>query len=294
MIKYFCYFLLTSFLTFSIISCKGNFYITDFIPGYNIETKIFYLPEYPDSHPKIDFFKIILIKDGKIEIQIIDATEKYCEIQFNKNVVTPILCYPIIKKQNKEINFFYPAGGIYPFTSELTWLNGFAAEILYSILIKDSISFEKSSYFSSKFNWNKFLQILKEKELDAKEKNLYFSPWLFDKQKILSDISKKEFKIYSFKSKNIINIDILKQLKKNNILTSETKTFYHPYIPIAPIKINLNEQELQIPLIPSTDKLSLYKDNSFFDEEKYINFFVTQNNKLTLAITEIEMYTNNK
>ena len=99
----------------------------------------------------------------------------YSEV--NKNEATALLAY---SHSDKKIY-----GAIYPYGSSLNYLDGFAAEVLFSISAS-ALDFDscKNEYLS-KFNWQKFME-----ECRAFEENV----WKLDKERIMKKISSGNFK----------------------------------------------------------------------------------------------------
>ena len=79
-----------------------------------------------------------------------------------------------------------PTGAIFPLNRELSFQNGFAASVLYSLYQGASSGNAKDvQEFLTRFNWQKFEQTCLEKSAD---------PWLLDKERIMKAISSGKFK----------------------------------------------------------------------------------------------------
>ena len=99
----------------------------------------------------------------------------YSEV--NKNEATALLAY---SHSDKKIY-----GAIYPYGNDLTYSDGFAAEVLFSISAAAVESDSCKNEYLSKFNWQKFME-----ECRAFEENV----WKLDKERIMKKISSGNFK----------------------------------------------------------------------------------------------------
>ena len=91
-------------------------------------------------------------------------------------------CAP--NRENKGIP--RPTGAIFPLNTELSFQNGFAASVLYSLYMGSSCGNATDvQEFLTRFNWQKFEQTCLEKSAD---------PWLLDKERIMKAISSGKFK----------------------------------------------------------------------------------------------------
>ena len=104
-----------------------------------------------------------------------------------KNSAAAFIAEPVFARTSRERQCsLYPAGAIYSLNKELSFGNGFAASVLYS-MYKESSSEnpEQVQEFLSLFNWQKFEQTCLEKTSN---------PWLLDKERIMKAISSGKFK----------------------------------------------------------------------------------------------------
>ena len=99
----------------------------------------------------------------------------YSEV--NKNEATALLAYSYADKK------IY--GAIYPYKNDLTYLDGFAAEVLFSISASTLNSDSQKNEYLSKFNWEKFMEECRKFEEDV---------WKLDKERIMKKISSGNFK----------------------------------------------------------------------------------------------------
>lgn len=194
------------FFLWAAIGCSFNNYSS-------IQEEIYViLPQWPpkdcltNEYPKLSRWEISVCSSTAQEIYHIQ--ENHFSIMVNKNEPVSILAVPVtyaqVNDECYETDFFYPAGGIYPFSKSddnsltLNWENGFCAKCLQSILLsksETSISDELLISFSKKFNWKKLIEEI-ENEIQlsiSKEDSAFFNPWLIDSNKLLTNLSEKNF-----------------------------------------------------------------------------------------------------
>lgn len=99
----------------------------------------------------------------------------YSEV--NKNEATALIAYSYTDEK------IY--GAIYPYGKSLTYSDGFAAEVLFSISASSEDSNSRKNDYLSKFNWQKFMEECRTFEEDA---------WKLDKERIMKKISAGNFK----------------------------------------------------------------------------------------------------
>ena len=133
----------------------------------------------------------------------------------------------IFSCQKQEIKgFFYPAGCIYPYSKNLTWLQGFSSSLLYDFYYHSKYSGnsgEISETFASCFNWKKLCEEVEKRDFLKKESGENseqdpFNPWLLDRTEILSSIENSVFSVNLLKlskTKNISREEILEELERN-------------------------------------------------------------------------------
>ena len=143
----------------------------------------------------------------------------------------------------KEIEgFFYPAGCIYPYSENLSWLQGFSSTLLYDFYYHSKYSGnsgELSEDFANCFNWKKLCDELEKKALTVSNSQSeatdlpdkltapVFNPWLLDSTEILSSIENTSFSVNLLKvkkkktfSRDDIVQGFLSELLKSGILSA--------------------------------------------------------------------------
>lgn len=123
-------------------------------------------------------------------------------LKVEKSRVTPVLVFlendsysetPVVITEENAV--FYKTripcenlyGTIYPFSNRLTKQDAFASDILQTLYFcsKESGSSSQLDNYLARFNWERFLEKIREKE----------NPWNLDRQKILSSIASGTFKV---------------------------------------------------------------------------------------------------
>lgn len=133
-----------------------------------------HIPPLPESASLyaglIKGMKLIWYDDqSQICSKILPAGSTYL-ICVCKNVVTPVLVWPVYSDQD----FFLPAGAVYPEQASegivnLSWNNGTCAQVLYTLLQDNTQTLEEKRHFCSYFNWGKL-----QTEIEKKRERRFF------------------------------------------------------------------------------------------------------------------------
>lgn len=197
------------------------------------------LPQWPpedclmNEYPLLSRWEISVCSSNTQEIFYLQKND--FSITVKKNEPVSILAFPVTWVQNNdeyyETDFFYPAGGIYPFSKvdgnsiSLNWKDGFCAKCLQSILLsknETSISEELLISFSGRFNWKKMIEEI-ENEIQlsiVQENSAFYNPWLIDSHKLLTNLSEKNFSKTLLSLKNCTEIC----LDRNDLIFYEQKS----------------------------------------------------------------------
>ena len=164
------------------------------------------LPSWPDYLPKLSGWKICLYEAGSSRTVEADNLK----IKVPRNRPCCIIAQPLVKApQNQQSSFFKCAGALYPYAGDgdgqkaslsLSWTGGYAAFLMKSIFVSGlqaGYSAEYTQELVSKFNWERLLQTLEQKNGE--------NPWLLDTQQVLEGISLHNFTANKLKSSGIIN-----------------------------------------------------------------------------------------
>ncbi|MDE5898378.1 MAG: hypothetical protein K2H09_03835 [Treponemataceae bacterium] len=94
-----------------------------------------------------------------------------------------------------ELLFFRPCGAVYPFQTELSWQDGFAASCLsdfYAYALRSGVPEDAAVRHASCFNWTKFSSSLALKGAAAEA---FYNPWQLDRNAILAAIAARSFSV---------------------------------------------------------------------------------------------------
>ena len=125
----------------------------------------------------------------------VPAQEKAVSFVLEKNSPCAVLAFPVILCADREIEFFKPAGCIYPEQRSLSFLHGFSASVLdefYSHAVLSSTSPEKAVSYARRFNWEKFISVIDQKN-DFPSPELLYNAWLLEKSTVLEGIAAGSF-----------------------------------------------------------------------------------------------------
>ena len=80
----------------------------------------------------------------------------------------------------------YVCGTIYPYAHELNYVDGFAASVLYSMLLSTSDDIDAAKSYLSSFNWVRFMEECREWGDDV---------WSLNKEYIMQKIASGSFRV---------------------------------------------------------------------------------------------------
>lgn len=181
-IRLFFAFAAASIFTAELISCGGLFSAAEAVS--------FTLPSWPpDSdaeYPPLAWWEAEYSAGGKPEIFRIsaDRSGKTAEIEVPKGRPCALLVQPVTDHNGITAAFFSPAGAVYPYTSDISWRNGFTASVFLALCAAENAAgtdeAQTSSYLS-RFNWNRFSSSLPD------------NPWLLDKNAVCRAVALHAF-----------------------------------------------------------------------------------------------------
>ena len=163
------------------------------------------LDDCSEAYPPLSRWKVTVCT---LEFQDSFYTDgNFTEISIKKNRPFCMTVQPLtLLQDNKESDFFKPAGFIYPWNMEnecrATWEQGFSAHLmkkLFSDGKQSHIPGNETEYLISTFNWKKVCETIEKKINEskddaAKKDKPFYNPWLLDSQKILEGICTQDFK----------------------------------------------------------------------------------------------------
>lgn len=196
-----------TFLFITILPLFSCHYILDIS---NSETLLVKLPEWPPAntititYPEISRWKVSIESSSQSVSFFTDSSEFYYEFLKNKPVC--ITAQPITLLLDKsESMYFNPSGYIYPYASisnaqiQLTWEDGFLADIMHRIICskkETGISTARLENFLMSFNWEKAQATINKKITDSMEisDKSFFNPWNIDSSTLLDNLCFGNFK----------------------------------------------------------------------------------------------------
>lgn len=186
------------------------------------------LPEWPPENsknwPPLDSWKITVTSASSSKSFEVQVEKKSFLLEIPKEEsFFPISI--IAQPKTFKIDFFEPAGMIFPYEKNISWRSGFSSEILKKIYINLAISNSKETVenFVAKFNWEKFSESIK---LKANTNKTFYNPWLLSEEEVLKSISAENF------SASLLNLKKCKTFSYESFFNknSENQAF-HSYIP---------------------------------------------------------------
>lgn len=257
-----CFFIPLFFILFSvsIASCKSDLFCDEVI---------FTLPDITNLPEKIELtsWKIQIVCGDTIKE--ISLTPDTCSFSIEKSFLSPvypsaIIAYPETNCQNWKEQFFFPCGTIFPYSKDLSWKEGFSADILkkyyFACTNLQNATMDILNY-AVHFNWCKFSQSLPD------------YPWLLDSDIILNGIFCGEFSSSYLKPKGIQNVrlDTIK-----NILNLSDFIIVPQYYPL----ICTDTAEIIFSL-----KINTYSTHILIEKNcKFCTTFLDDTKKLTLEL----------
>lgn len=267
----------------------------ELLPGWSQQRVEFILPSYPvETHPNLVGWKVEYVQGGQIQSDHLAATEKSIILNMDKNRPTPVLCYPLTKIQGRTVSFFRPAGCVYPYKHQATWLDGFAAEIFFQ-LAKSKSPKELATSPLLRFNWPRLSQQVAKRIENATEKGRVFSPW-FLQEDVLKDAilqgsaSTRSIKQESLEEFSLEEHSFSKDFKApldNSPSFSSPAEIYYRYIPAGKVQNQIGANLI----FPQYLGYAIHQENAFLMGEKILSVFTKKNQKPVLATMGIERYT---
>lgn len=130
--------------------------------------------------PQSESWTVKTSRNSSSEEFSVDGNSFYFSV--NKNEATAILAY--------SGGHARPCGAIYPYSTSLSFQDGFAAEVLFTLCAASASSAAGTHEYLSKFNWQRFME-----ECAAFGEQ----SWKLDKERIMQKISSGTFKKTDFK-----------------------------------------------------------------------------------------------
>ena len=280
----------------------------ELIPGWPQETVEIHLPAYPvETHPPLSGWKLAYLQGGQQKTEILPASTASVHLSLDKNQPTAVLFYPLTQLQGQPAHFFRPAGCIYPYKRDASWLEGFTAEILFQ-LAKSMSPEELTASPLSRFNWLRLTQQAEKLAQKAVDKGTAFSPWFLQAELLKDAILQGTAATRSIRQHSAFRIplgDIAmgeQPTEQGDSPHVTQKRIYYRYIPLGFISTEktlvepgATEQISELDSFQLTAPLHgdyrIHSENAFLIDDEIFILFTRKNQKPALVTTGIERYT---
>lgn len=276
----------------------------ELIPGWPQETVEIHLPAYPaETHPPLAGWQLVYLQGGQQKTETLPASTASVHLSLDKNQPTAVLLYPLTQLQGQPAVFFRPAGCVYPYNREASWLEGFTAEILFQ-LAKSMSPEELATSPVSRFNWPRLTQQAGKLAQQAMNKGRSFSPWFLQAQPLKAAILQGTANTKSIRQHSVSHIPLEEIVMEKQPQTKEDshqglpEKIYYRYIPAGsisagsiPAEIIPRETAFPQLSVPLQEDYSIHSENAFLMEDRIFTLFARKNQKPALVTTGIEGYT---
>ena len=198
------------YFLFMAVACASVFFYFC-CTGEDTDEVSFYFSQYEASDfaggdfPYLTGWNVVSVCGDERVHKPVPAQEKAVSFVLEKNSPCAVLAFPVILCADREIEFFKPAGCIYPEQRSLSFLHGFSASVLdefYSHSILSGTSPEKAVSYARRFNWEKFISVIEQKN-DFPSPELLYNAWLLEKSTVLEGIAAGSFSATYLGMKNV-------------------------------------------------------------------------------------------
>lgn len=198
------------YFLFMAVACASVFF-DSCSTGEDTDEVSFYFPQYEAADfaggdfPCLTGWNVVSVCGDERVHKTVPAQEKAVSFVLEKNSPCAVLAFPVILCADREIEFFKPAGCIYPEQRSLSFLHGFSASVLdefYSHAVLSSTSSEKAVSYARRFNWKKFISVIEQKN-DLPSPELLYNAWLLEKSTVLEGIAAGSFSATYLGMKNV-------------------------------------------------------------------------------------------
>lgn len=205
---------LSQFLLFSSsCTCSSSPAVTVPVPSWPPATD-----SETNSYPPVDAWEITITSGTSTRSFIIPSSSTTITFYPQEPFPSAVLFQPL----TFEKAFFKPSGLIHPYQTSPDWNSGFAAYILQTYYLQNNLlnSDLTLKTSASRFNWEKFIEALKEKQ---EKSDTAYNPWNLDYQDILNHIIEKKFSLSLLNQKKchaFSGIEITQKLESKNVLSN--------------------------------------------------------------------------
>ena len=277
----------------------AGFFVSCGTASEDFDEVSFYFPQYEASDfaggdfPYLTGWNVVSVCGDERIHKTVPAQEKAVSFVLEKNSPCAVLAFPVILCAGREIEFFKPAGCIYPEQRSLSFLHGFSASVLdefYSHAVLSGTSPEKAVSYARRFNWKKFISVIEQKN-NFPSPELLYNPWLLEKSSVLEGIAAGSFSATYLVMKNVCSVsesEIRTALQKKSLILENSFSvppdadfaFFSSYCPF-----NNQEGEKSFTVKYGVQEEFL----CVFSESQPVRAFVsvTKDGKITLALNSI-------
>ena len=207
----------------------AGFFVSCGTASEDFDEVSFYFPQYEASDfaggdfPYLTGWNVVSVCGDERIHKTVPAQEKAVSFVLEKNSPCAVLAFPVILCADREIEFFKPAGCIYPEQRSLSFLHGFSASVLdefYSHAVLSGTSPEKAVSYARRFNWKKFISVIEQKN-NFPSPELLYNPWLLEKSSVLEGIAAGSFIATYLVMKNVRSVsesEIRTALQKKSLI----------------------------------------------------------------------------
>ena len=216
------------YFLFMAVACASVFF-DSCSTGEDTDEVSFYFPQYEASDfaggdfPSLTGWNVVSVCGDERIHKTVPAQEKAVSFILERNAPCAVLAFPLILCAGREIEFFKPAGCIYPEQRSLSFLHGFSASVLdefYSHAVLSGTSPEKAVSYARHFNWKKFISVIEQKN-NFPSPELLYNPWLLEKSSVLEGIAAGSFSATYLVMKNVRSVsesEIRTALQKKSLI----------------------------------------------------------------------------
>ena len=207
----------------------AGFFVSCGTASEDFDEVSFYFPQYEASDfaggdfPYLTGWNVVSVCGDERIHKTVPAQERAVSFILERNAPCAVLAFPLILCAGKETEFFKPAGCIYPEQRSLSFLHGFSASVLdefYSHAVLSGTSPEKAVSYARRFNWEKFISVIEQKN-DFPSPELLYNAWLLEKSTVLEGIAAGSFSATYLVMKNVRSVcesEIRTALQKKSLI----------------------------------------------------------------------------
>lgn len=164
------------------------------------ENVVISLPAWPPQnsasgkYPPLVRWEVSLFDGEKVTTVNVPPGEQKFSTSVRRNSMAAFVFAPVTESDSTAVQFFLPAGCIYPFYLEADWRDGWAANVAIEAAKNSLANIEK-------FNWNKLVENMRKRTVkDSLGNDVPCNPWSTEEAKIANRIDDGAIKTSDFSS----------------------------------------------------------------------------------------------